>query len=193
VKRRSVLWLSLVVLSLLAASADAEMTLKAGVFSPPREAPNFSLRGSDGSEITLSQFRGHVVLLVFGFTNCPAVCPTTLATLAEVRQNLGAVAEQLQVIFVTVDPERDNPETMRNFLAAFDHSFIGATGTPDQLASVRTNYGVTVTKVKTGADYGIDHSSSVYLIDAAGNLRGMMPFGRPADDYVHDVKLLIGE
>ena len=194
--RRWALWLSLVVLPLLAAatSADAETSFKAGVFSPARDAPDFSLRRSDGSEITLSQLRGHVVLLVFGFTNCPVICPTTLATLAQARQELGAVAEKLKVIFVTVDPERDNIEMMRNYLASFDHSFLAGTGTPDQLATIRADYGVTATKEKTGgAYYGMDHSSSVYLIDAVGKLRGMMPFGRSADDYIHDVKLLIRE
>jgi protein SCO1/2 len=116
-----------------------------------------------------------------------------MATLAQARQDLGASAEQLKVIFVTVDPERDRLETMRNYLASFDDSFIGCTGTPEQLATIRTDYGVTAIKLGTGADYGMDHSSSVYLIDAVGKLRGMMPFGRPADDYVHDVRLLIGE
>ena len=136
--RRSFLWLSLIVLPLLAAAAPvgAEVKLKAGAFSPAREAPNFSLRASDGSEISLRQFRGRVVLLAFGFTFCPEVCPTTLATLAQVRQDLGAVGKQLQVIFVTVDPERDDVETMRNYVAAFDDSFIGGTGTPDQMANV---------------------------------------------------------
>lgn len=194
--KRWILWLALVGPLLLAAasSVDAEPKFKAGMFSPAREAPEFSLRGSDGSEITLHQFRGQVVLLAFGFTNCPLVCPTTLATLAQARQELGAVAERLKVIFVTVDPERDDLESMRNYLASFDHTFIGGTGTPEQLATIRTDYGVTAIKdEKSGAHYGIDHSSSVYLIDAAGKLRGMMPFGRSVEDYAHDVRLLIGE
>ena len=193
--RWSLFWLSLIVMPLLAAAAPvgADIKLKAGTFSPAREAPDFSLRGSDGSEITLSHFRGRVVLLSFGFTFCPEVCPTTLGTLAQARQDLGAAAKQLQVIFVTVDPERDDVETMRNYLAAFDDSFIGGTGTPDQLANIRANYGVAATKLKEGDDVGFDHSSSVYLIDGVGKLRGMMPYGRQAEDYVHDVKLLLAE
>lgn len=194
--KRWILWLALAGLPFLAvaSSVDAEPKFKAGVFSPAREAPEFSLRGSDGSEVTLHQFRGQVVLLTFGFTSCPLVCPTTLATLAQARQELGTVAERLKVVFVTVDPERDDLESMRNYLAAFDSTFIGGTGTPEQLATIRINYGVTAIKdEKAGSHYGIDHSSSVYLIDAAGQLRGMMPFGRSADDYVHDVRLLIGK
>lgn len=193
--RRTFLWPALVVLPLLTAapSIHAETTLKAGAFTPAQEAPNFSLRGTDGLELTLSQLRGHVVLLVFGFTNCPAVCPTTLATLAQTRQTLGAMGGRLRVIFITVDPERDDLEVMRKYLAAFDANFIGGTGAPDQLAKIWANYGVTAIKVTTAYGYGIDHSSSVYIIDAVGKLRGMMPFGRTVEDYTHDVKLLIGE
>ena len=107
--------------------------LKAGVFDPPRAAPDFSLKGSDGSELKLSRYRGKVVALGFGFTNCEFVCPTTLATLAKARKKLGAAAGDLQVVYVTVDPARDTPQRMREYLAAFDASFIGATGTPAQL------------------------------------------------------------
>ena len=185
------LWLLILALPAAAAPVGAETALKAGAFTPARDAPDFSLRGSDGSQFTLSQYRGHVVLLVFGFTNCPAACPTTLAMLAQVRQKLGAAARQLQVVYVTVDPERDGTDVMRSYLAVFDNSFIGGTGKPDELAKIRSNYGVTATKVKMGDSYAMDHSTSVYLIDTAGKLRGMMPFGRPMDDYIHDVKLLI--
>ena len=175
----------------LAAVAGAEQALKAGVFIPPRQAPDFSLRGSDGAVLSLSAYRGKVVLLVFGFTNCPAICPTTLAVLAQVRQKLGASAKQLQVLFITVDPERDSAGQIRKYLAAFDHSFIGGTAQHEQLAAMRKNYGVTANKVTMGNSYGVNHSSSVYLIDATGKLRAMMPFGHTADDYVHDVQLLL--
>jgi protein SCO1/2 len=95
-------------------------TMRAGAFNPPHEAPEFALRGSDGSEVTLARYRGKVVLLSFGFTYCAAVCPTTLATLAQARSRLGEAADSVQVIFVTVDPERDNAAHMRDYLAAFD-------------------------------------------------------------------------
>ena len=165
--------------------------MKAGVFDPPRPAPEFSLRGSDGAEVALARYRGKVVLMAFGFTSCAAVCPMTLATLALARKSLGATAAAVQVIFVTVDPERDDAARMKDFLAAFDPSFVGATGEPDVLAAVRRNYGVTAIKHGTGDDYVMDHSSSIYLIDGAGKLRALMPFGRDADDFVHDIKLLL--
>jgi protein SCO1/2 len=173
------------------ASLAAPQPLKAGVFHPAYRAPEFSLRGDDGSDITLARYRGKVVLLAFGYTNCAAVCPTTLATLAQARSQLGKAASGVQVIYVTVDPARDNAARMREFLAAFDPSFIGAVGTPDALAAARRQYGVTAVKHGTGPDYVIAHTSSVFLIDRAGKLRALMPFGHGAPDFVHDIKLLL--
>jgi protein SCO1/2 len=166
-------------------------TMTAGAFDPPRAAPAFSLRGSDGSEVTLARYRGKVVLLTFGFTHCAAVCPTTLATLAQARSGLGEAADQVQVIFVTVDPARDSAAHMRQYLAAFDPSFVGATGGPEVLAEVREDYGVTAEKEGTGPDYAMAHTSSIFLIDRAGKLRAMMPFGHGAEDFVRDVGLLL--
>lgn len=165
--------------------------MTAGVFNPPHEAPEFSLRGSDGSEVTLARYRGKVVLLTFGFTYCAAVCPTTLATLAQARSRLGKSADSVQVIFVTVDPARDDAPHLRRYLTAFDRSFIGATGAPDGLATVREKYGVTAVQQGTGSDYAIAHTSSIFLIDRAGKLRALMPFGHDAQDFVDDIKLLL--
>lgn len=192
--RTAALLLSLLVASAFVATqagAAAPPALKAGVFSPPYMAPDFSLPGSDGSDVTLARYRGKVVLLTFGFTNCAAVCPTTLSTLAQARSRLGKAAASVQVIYVTVDPERDNATRMHDYLAAFDPSFVGATGTPAALAAVRQKYGVTAVKRGTGRDYVMAHTSSIFLIDPAGRLRALMPFGHDAADFVHDVKLLL--
>ena len=183
--------LALAVLATAVHASDGE--LKAGVFDPPRAAPDFSLKGSDGRELKLSAYRGKVVALGFGFTHCPEVCPTTLATLAKVRRKLGPAADELQVVYVTVDPQRDNAERMRNYLAVFDPAFVGATGTPEQLARVREDYGVvaTVYKTRDPAVYGFEHSSFIYLIDRGGSLRALSPYGRSADDIAHDVTILL--
>jgi protein SCO1/2 len=165
--------------------------LTAGALDPAHTAPDFALRGSDGSEVTLTRYRGKVVLLTFGFTHCAAVCPTTLATLAQARAGLGPAADSAQVIYVTVDPERDSAAHMRQYLAAFDRSFIGATGSPDTLALVRENYGVTAVKEGAGPDYAMAHTSSIFLIDPAGKLRAVMPFGHDPADFAHDIKLLL--
>jgi protein SCO1/2 len=172
--------------------ASADVTgLKAGVFSPARMAPDFTLRGSDGGDLVLSRYRGKIVLLAFGYTSCTEVCPITLALLAQARRELGAAGEAVQVVYVTVDPERDGVDRMRQFLANFDPSFIGGTGTPEQLASVRKAYGITATKIPTKDGYAVAHSSFVYIVDRGGNLCAMMPFGHAAQDYVHDIKLLL--
>ena len=166
--------------------------LKAGVFNPPRMAPDFSLHGSDGKNLSLSQYRGKVVMLSFGFTSCTEVCPVTLAVLAQTRKQLGAAAKDVQIIYITVDPERDDAEHMRKFLEIFDPTFIGGTGTGAQLSKVREAYGITATKRPVdGGGYGIVHSSYVYLIDRAGNLSALMPYGHTAVDFVHDVTMLL--
>lgn len=173
--------------------AAEKQEFKGGSFNPPRPAPDFLLKGSDGSELRLSHYRGKVVALGFGYTYCPDVCPTTLADLAQAHRKLGRSAKEFQVIYVTVDPERDTLERLHKYLVVFDNSFIGATGTPEQLSQVRKAYGISAVK-KTfegvSAGYLIHHSSFVYLIDPTGNLRVMLPFGTSVDDIVHDVKML---
>jgi protein SCO1/2 len=180
-------------LAAAAAGADAA-ELKAGVFSPPRQAPEFSLEGSDGRALNLSRFKGKVVLLGFGFTWCPSVCPTTLATLAQTRRKLGsAAAADVQIVYITVDPERDKAERMKEYLAAFDPTFVGGTGTVERLAGVRKDYGVFAEKKGQGKDYQVAHSSFTYLIDRSGSLRALMPYGHGPDDYVHDLRILLNE
>lgn len=191
--RRLPALLSLLLLAgVVGAAQDAG--LKSGSFNPPRPAPDFSLQGSNGTELKLSRFRGKVVALGFGYTFCPDVCPTTLADLAQARKKLGAAGADFQVIYVTVDPERDTAEQLRKYLAFFDPSFLGATGTSGQLAEVRKGYGILISRKTvegTRAAYLIHHSSSVFLIDREGRLRAMAPFGVPAEDIVHDVKILL--
>jgi len=175
---------------LLAAAVGADdATLKAGTFDPPRAAPDFTLRGSDGSDLSLGRYRGKVVILFFGYTHCPAVCPTTLATLAGAYKRLGDDAKDLQVVYVTVDPDHDDVARLREYLANVNPAFRGATGSPAQLEAVRRDYGVFATKLEEGL---FNHSSSTFLIDRAGMLRAMMPYGQPVDAYVHDVRILLG-
>ena len=175
----------------VAASATEDADLKAGVFDPPRAAPEFALRGSDGAELKLSRFRGKVVILEFGFTSCPDVCPKTLAALAAARKSLGAQGDELQVVYITVDPERDDPERLRTYLAAFDPSFVGGTGTQEELAAVRQEYGIAATRTDSGPSHTFSHSSYTYLIDREGSLRALVPYGTSSDDYAHDVRILL--
>ena len=176
-----------------AVSATDNTALVAGVFSPPRQAPDFSLSGSNGSELTLRSYRGKVVIVAFGFTSCPDVCPITLATLAQARKKLGVQGKELQVVYITVDPERDDAERMRTYLASFDPTFIGGTGTAERLAAVRKEYGINATRQALGTSYLYAHSSFTYLIDREGKLRALMPYGHSADDYVHDLRILMAK
>ncbi|MGB9989754.1 SCO family protein [Massilia sp. SM-13] len=177
-------------------AASPAPRLKAGTFEPARMAPEIVQKAADGSTFKLSALRGKVVVLEFGFTHCYEVCPVSLAMLAEARKRLGADAAQLQVVFISVDPERDTPERMKSYLAQFDKAFIGLTGTPEQMAAIRKDYGITATKHPTAGsktEYQMGHSSYLYFVDKQGKLRALMPYGRPAADIVHDVQLLAKE
>lgn len=180
-------------LAVQAAPVAGAPALKSGVFDPPQTAPELAaLRATDGGALTLARFRGKVVALVFGFTHCPEVCPTTLATLAEARKALGADAPAVQVVYVTVDPERDDLAGIGRYLTAFDKTFVGGTGTPAALAEVYKRFGITAVKVPMpSGGYAMNHSSSVYLIDRDGRLRALMPYGHEAKDFVHDFRLLL--
>ena len=176
-----------------AVAVAATPALKAGVFEPARAAPEFfALSSSKGGELKLGRYRGKLVLLVFGFTRCPEVCPTTLATLAQARKTLGAERDAVQVVYLTVDPERDDAERIKQYLAAFDPTFVGGTGQVQAMEAVRRSYGVTASKVPLpSGDYAMNHSTSIYLIDREGRLRAMMPYGHGAGDFVHDIKLML--
>jgi protein SCO1/2 len=173
--------------------APATPAFKSGLFDPPRAAPEFSLRGSNGHDLSISQFRGKVVLLAFGYSSCTAVCPISLATYAMALHQMGASAANVQVVYITVDPERDVPKKLNDFLKAFDPTFIGGTGSAEQLALVRKDYGVSAQKFVVGKDYSYSHSSFTYLIDRAGRIRALMPYGHAAADYVNDLSLLLKE
>lgn len=195
---RIILVFCILVLAAATAHAANDSVLKAGVFSPPRKAPDFSLGGSDGAELMLSRFRGKVVVLAFGFTSCVDVCPVTLAVLAQARKKLGAEGKDIQIVYVTVDPERDDAKRMHEYLTAFDPSFVGGTGTTQQLERVYREYGIIANKVAskgakkpTAENYSIAHSSYTYMIDRKGVLRALMPYGHNAEDYAHDFKILL--
>ena len=167
-------------------------TLKAGVLSPVMPAPPLALPGTDGRTVELARFKGKVVLLAFGFSNCGEVCPITLATLAGARKKLGADASSVQVVYVTVDPERDTAAQMKKFLASFDPTFIGGVGTRAEIDAAQKNWGISASKKRfPDGSYSIGHSSSVYMIDRNGGLRAVMPYGHTSDDFVHDLRILL--
>jgi protein SCO1/2 len=175
-----------------AAEPAARDELKAGVLSPAMPAPELKLGATDGQPLRLDRYRGKVVLLAFGFSNCGEVCPITLATLAGARKKLGADGTNVQVVYVTVDPERDDAARMKKFLGSFDATFVGGVGSRAEIDAAQKSYGISSTKtVHAGGGYSIGHSSSVYMIGRDGKLRAVMPYGHPVDDFVHDLKILL--
>jgi protein SCO1/2 len=179
---------------LLFAGAVSAQQMKAGVFDPPRPAPEIALPSSNGTPLKLSDYRGKVVVLEFGFSHCPAVCPVSLASLAQAKLLLGARGKDVQVLFITVDPARDTAGRLRSWLANFDPGFVGITGSDAQIAQVLKDYGISAAKhpVKGSLEYSMSHSSYLYFIDRQGRQRAMMPFGRPAADIAHDLAILLG-
>ena len=168
--------------------------LKSGLFEPPRVAPAIGLSASDGSAFDLAKYRGKLVVLEFGFTHCTEVCPVSLASLAQARKLLGADAARLQVVFITVDPARDSVARLHDYLAAFDPSFIGVSGSAQQVDAVLKAYGISATKKmveSSKTEYTMHHSSYLYFVDRGGMLRALMPFGRPAAEIAHDLQLLL--
>lgn len=159
---------------------------------PP--APEIALTRGDGSSFRLSELRGDVVLLFFGYTSCPDVCPTTLAELNSALQKLGEEqATQVQVVFVTVDPQRDTAERVQEYVRHFNDSFIGLSGDESQLAKTWNDYGVfrEIVDGTSAAGYLVNHTARVTLIDQAGNLRVSHSFETPVDDIVHDLRLVL--
>jgi protein SCO1/2 len=161
---------------------------------PYPAAPEFVLTRSDGSSFQLSEMRGKVVLLFFGYTSCPDVCPTTMAELKQVVSELAPKeTDQVKVLFVTVDPKRDTPERVQTYVGRFNPAFIGLSGTEAQLDKVWQAYGVYRLDVPGSSpdNYSVDHTARITMIDRDGNMRVSFGFDAPVEDLVHDLELLL--
>lgn len=159
-------------------------------------AKDFALTDHNGQARTLKDFQGKIVVMFFGYTQCPDVCPTSMTELAAVKKLLERDGEKLQGIFVTVDPERDTPEVMKSYMANFDPSFLALyAGSAEKLAAVAKDYKVYYKKVdgKTPGSYTMDHSAGMYVYDTQGRLRLYSRYGSGADALVSDIKLLLQE
>ena len=154
---------------------------------------DFALKDPDGKLRTLADFRGKDVVVFFGYTQCPDVCPATLATLAEAMKKLGPDADRVQVLFVTVDPERDTPELLKQYVPAFDSRFLGLYGDADATARTAKEFKVIYQKVPgpTPGTYTMDHSAGSYVFDPKGRLRLFVSNGQGADVFAHDLRELL--
>lgn len=156
-------------------------------------AKGFELTDHNGQVRRLSDFAGKVVVLFFGYTQCPDVCPTTMTELAEVKKALGKDGERLQGLFVTVDPERDTPELLKAYMANFDPSFVALRTTPDKLTALAKDYKIYFKKVegKTPTSYSMDHSAGSYVYDTQGRLRLFTRYGSGPKPLTEDIRLLL--
>jgi protein SCO1 len=154
---------------------------------------DFRLVDFNGQPRALADFRGKVVVVFFGFTHCPDVCPTTLAELARAVKQLGPDGERVQVLMVTVDPERDTPEVLKQYVTALDPRFIGLTGDPEAIARTAREFKVFYQKSPgaTPETYSVDHSSGSYVYDPKGRLRLLVTYGQGADVLAHDIAQLL--
>ncbi|MEN9782898.1 MAG: hypothetical protein RJA24_241 [Pseudomonadota bacterium] len=150
------------------------------------------LSDHNGQRRTLADFKGKVVALFFGFTHCPDVCPTTLSEMAVVMKELGADAGRLQVLFVSVDPERDTADVLKRYVPAFNPSFLGLTGSADEIARAAKEFKIYYQKQPLkGGGYTMDHSAGTYIIDGEGRLRLFAQYGAGAPALLHDVRQLL--
>jgi protein SCO1/2 len=160
----------------------------------PVAVPDFGLTDQNGQTFRLSDQRGRVVLLFFGYTQCPDVCPTTLATWKKVHEALGSDAEQVRFAFVTVDPERDTPERLGLHVSAFNPDFVGLTGSQTDLEAAYDIFDVYFEKDESSGSalgYLVSHTATMFVIDPEGQWRLRETYGTPAEDIVHDVQQLL--
>lgn len=184
---------ALAALAGLAACSDPKPSFNAVDMTGADYAKGFALKDADGKERTLADFKGKVVVLFFGYAQCPDVCPTTMTEMAQVKQQLGKDGDKLQVLFVTVDPDRDTPEVMKAYMGAFDPAFVALIPTQEQLAAMAKDYKAYYKKVdgKTPTSYSMDHSAASYIYDTQGRLRLYARYGAGVAPMVADVKALI--
>jgi len=167
-------------------------TFHGTVIQSPDPAFDFTLKSVNG-DVKLSDFRGKVVLLYFGYTFCPDVCPATLANVGQALRNLGKAADDVQLIMISVDPERDDPQKLADYVAHFYPTFLGVTGTKAQIDEATSLYGIFYQKHEGTAATGylIDHTATLLVIDREGYLKLVFPFGATINDLADDIKYML--
>lgn len=153
---------------------------------------DFHLTDHNGKPRSLADFRGKVVALFFGYTHCPDVCPTTLADLAQARKLLGRDADRVQVLFITIDPERDTREKLMEYMPAFDPSFLGLYGDEQATAQAAKAFFVAYQKRPSESGYNMDHTVGTFLVDPSGRVRLRAPHAQRAEWFADDIRLLLG-
>lgn len=178
---------------LLLAGCAAPVELHGSEYQTSEPAPDIPLATSHGDRFSLEAHHGQVVLVYFGYTHCPDICPATLSDLKWVHQQLAAADDLLQVVFVSIDPARDDPASVQSYLDRFNESFIGLIGSQAELEPIIAEYGVLAQRDPGEDDnYTMTHTSRVFLIDQEGILRTNYTFDEPREDILADVRQLVG-
>ncbi|GAB4497937.1 MAG: SCO family protein [Anaerolineales bacterium] len=180
---------------LLIAQFSRPYTLRGSQITPPLPAPEINLPDQHGSPFRIADQQGKIVLIFFGYTHCPDVCPVTLSEYKQLRQQFERDAQNIRFVFISVDPQRDTPELMARHLANVHPDILGITGSEEQLQPVWQAYGVTrtVNPVEGASGYLVDHTARTYLIDTHGNLRATYPFGMDIANLAADIRYLLTE
>ena len=176
---------------LFSCSESLDLKFNGSDITEARLNPSFKLTSHLGKVTKLEDFSGKVLAIFFGFTHCPDVCPTTMYELKAIKESLGGDGDKLQVIFVSLDPERDSIELLEKFIPSFDSSFIGLTGSATDIKKIAGQYKIYYQKVGSDKNYTIDHSSAIYLIDKNGSIRIRHPYGSSQEMIVNDIKSLL--
>jgi protein SCO1 len=184
---------SIAVFGIISGCSEQKMQFKAVDITGADYAQNFSLPDQFDKVRTMADFKGKAVVVFFGFTQCPDVCPITMADLVEVKKLLGKDGDKVQGIFITIDPERDTAPVLKAYLANFDPTFIGLRGTAEQTAAVAKHFKVHYKKAegKTASSYTMDHSAGSYVLDPQGRIRLYTRYGSGAQALADDMKLLL--
>lgn len=179
--------------ALLGACSPQKAAFNAIDITGANYAQDFSLPDTSGKTRSIQDFKGKVVVVFFGYTQCPDVCPATMAELAEVKRQLGPDGDKLQGVFVSVDPERDTPEVLKAYMGNFDPSFVALSASPEKLAVVAKDYKVYYKKAegKTPTSYTMDHSAGSYIYDPQGRIRLYTRYGTGPQALASDVRLLL--
>ena len=163
---------------------------------PPKTLQDFTLTNQDGEPLSLSDMKGEMVLMLFGYTNCPDVCPVTMLSYKKVKETLGDQADQINFVFISVDGERDTPEKVKEFIDKFDSTFIGLTGDEETLLRIGSDYDLYFAKRSDASGsmdhYLVDHNSNTYLIDKDGKLVALYLYGTEADVIAEDIQARLG-
>ncbi|MCJ0762125.1 SCO family protein [Variovorax terrae] len=180
-------------LGLFTACTESKPQFKAVDITGAGYARDFQLTDHNGQPRSLKDFKGRLVVVFFGYTQCPDVCPTSMAELAEAKKLLGPDGDKLQGLFVTVDPERDTPEVLKAYMGNFDPGFLALYTTPDKLEALAKDFKIYYKKVpgKTATSYTMDHSAGSYVYDTQGNVRLFTRYGSGAQALADDLKLLL--